>query len=89
MKLMFTLNVKEFVDEYNKYSKAFKFVTVTPETVYIMLDKIYGGVTYVKIEPEYVIMSATELETLADLLDVEGWGGENALDKALHVWFIK
>lgn len=88
MKLMVTLNVKDFVDEYNNYAKAFNFVTMTTETVYIMLDKIYGGVTYVESKPEHVIMSATELETLADLLDVEGWG-EFAMDKASRIWFIK
>ena len=88
MKLMATLNVQDFVTEYNKYAKAFNFVSMTTETVFSELDKIYGGFTYVKGQPDHVVMSAAELETLADLLDIEGWK-ELALDKALRMWFLK
>ena len=88
MELMTTLNVQDFVTEYNNYAKAFNFVTMTTEMIFTALDKIYDGFTYVTAQPDYVVMSATELETLAGLLDIERWG-EFALDKALKVWFIR
>lgn len=88
MKLMITLNVKKLISGYNTYSKAFNLKPMTDEMIYNMLDDIYGGYTYSIARPEYVIMSTTELERFANMLNEDIWH-EIVIDNASSLWFIE
>lgn len=86
MKLMAIIGIQKFVDGYNLFANAFCEETITEESVYDMLEKIFNSDINRIIKAPHVFMNAEELEKFASMFKKTGWM-EAALNKSMDILF--
>lgn len=87
MKLMITLNIREFAKEYNRYAEMFNEETLTLEKVYKMLEIALGNDLHKEIKSTFALLTSEELERFAELFVEAGWK-EIVLDKSTKISFF-
>lgn len=87
MKLMITLNIREFAKEYNTYATLFNEDTLTMDKVYKLIETAVGNNLNTEINSNFAFMTSEELERFAELFIEDGWK-EIVLDKSTKIYFF-
>lgn len=88
MKLMITLNVERFVNDYNNYAVMFEEELITKDTVYKLLNASLDFNIVTTADINYFLLKPSEVERFAALIIEDGWK-EIVLNNATKISFFR
>lgn len=88
MKMRFTLHIRNFTTKYNEYAALHNEEEIKVETVYKMLESVFGDDLYTAIESTTATMTGEELERFAALFLDDGWK-EVVLNEATWITILQ